>query len=139
MQHVPASDGVAGDHGDDRLGQATDLLLHIEDVETRDTIGPDIAAIAAHFLVSARAESLISLAGQNNHADRGVVTAMIESVLHFLDGLRTEGVADLGTVDRDFGDPVVRLLELQVGVVLDFVPDRFCHEGRKADRRGFRK
>ena len=137
MKNVSAADGVARDHGNDRLGKAADLFLHIKDVEPRDAIGSNIAAIAAHLLVTTGAESLVALAGQNDHADRGVVAAMIERIFHFFHGLRTEGIAHLGTVDRDLGDPVVRLLELEVGVVLDFVPSRLCHEGRKAEEALF--
>ena len=69
MQHVAAADGIAGDHGNDRLGQAADLFLHIEDIEARNAIGPDIAAVAAHFLVAAGAEGLVPLTGQDDHAD----------------------------------------------------------------------
>ena len=127
MQNVTAANGITGHHGHDGFGQAADLLLHIEDIETRNAIGADVAAITAHLLVATGAEGFVPLAREDDHTDRGVVAAMIERILHFLHGLRTEGITDFGTVDRDLGNAVVRLLELQIGVIFDFVPDRNSH------------
>src|SRR5947209_1197487 len=58
VQHVTAPDGVAGDHRDDRLRQAADLDLDVEDVQAADSLGVDVAVIAAHALVAARAKGL---------------------------------------------------------------------------------
>ena len=55
---MAAADGVAGDHGDDRLGQGADLALQVEDVEARHAVVADVAAVAAHLLVAAGAERL---------------------------------------------------------------------------------
>ena len=139
MKNVSTADGVARHHGNDRLGEAADLLLHIKNIEPRDAIFAEVAAVPAHLLVPAGAEGLVAFPGKDNHADRGIFAAVIEGILHFLDGLGTERVADLGAVDRDLGDPVLRLFELQIRVILNLVPDRFCHGGRKAEDEVFRK
>src|SRR5262249_22609369 len=55
VEHVTAADGVAGDERDDDLGHRTDQLLHVEHVEPRYAFAVDVAAVAAHGLVTARA------------------------------------------------------------------------------------
>ena len=139
VKNVSTTDGVARDHGNDRLGEAADLLLHIKDVKPGYAIFAEVAAVPAHLLVPAGTEGLVAFPSEDNHADRGIVAAMVEGVLHFLDGLGPERVADLGAVDRDLGDPVRCLFQLQIRVILDLVPDRFCHRGRKAEDGVFRK
>ena len=109
MQHVAAADRVAGDHRDDRLGQAADLDLQVEHVEAADAalgdrVVADVAVVAADALVAAGAERLRSLAGQDDDADLGVVARLLEGVRQLEQRLRPEGVAHLGPVDRDLGD-----------------------------------
>ena len=109
MQHVTAADGVAGDHRDDRLGQAADLHVQIGDEEPADAPLPDlivtdVAGVAPGLLVAARAEGQRSFAGQNDHADLGILSGDGERMGQFLDCLRPERVADLRAVDRDLGD-----------------------------------
>jgi hypothetical protein len=100
VQDVPAADRVARDHRDDRLGQPADLDLQVGDVEAPDArarLGL-VAAVAAHALVAARAERQRPLAGQDDHADRGVLAGALEGLRELDDGLRPERVADLGPV-----------------------------------------
>jgi len=57
MQHVPAADRIPGDHRHDGLGQAPDLHLQVGDVEAPDRRAfGDVAGVAAHVLIAARAE-----------------------------------------------------------------------------------
>ena len=78
VEHMAAADRVARHHGDDRLGRAPDLDLEVEDVEAadallRDLVVADVAVVAADALVAAGAEGLVALAGEDDHADLGVV------------------------------------------------------------------
>ena len=73
VQNVPAADGVAGHHGDDRLGKGSDLALQVEHVQARHPVRSDIAGLSAHFLVASRAEGLVACAGENDDADLRVV------------------------------------------------------------------
>ena len=52
VEHMSAADGVAGHHGHDRLGQATDLDLQVEDVQPTDAVGTDIAVVTPDPLVA---------------------------------------------------------------------------------------
>ena len=69
VQHVPTANRVAGDQCDDRLGERPDELLQVEHVETRHAVAPDVAGVAPHALVAARAEGEVSLAGEQHAAD----------------------------------------------------------------------
>src|SRR6266545_4342124 len=111
VQHVDAADRVARDHGDHRLGQAAELDLPVEDVEAAGARGVDVAVVAPHALVAARAERLVPGAGEDDDADLRVVARDLESLCHLDHGQGTEGVADVGAVDRDLGDPVPGLVE----------------------------
>lgn len=62
MEDVTAPDGVAGDHGDDGLGEGADFFLKVEDVEAGDAVFADVAGVAADFLVAAGAEGFFSFA-----------------------------------------------------------------------------
>ena len=111
VQHVAAADRVAGDHRDDRLRQAADLDLEVEDVEAADAplgdgVVTDVAVVAANSLVAAGAERLGPLAGEDDGTDLGIVARQLERVRQLEQRLRPEGVADLRPVDRDLRDPL---------------------------------
>ena len=114
VQHVAAADRVAGDHRDHRLRQPPDLDVQVGDVEAPDgCLGArlgHVARVAAHALVAAGAEGQRTLAGQHDHADRGVLARPLERVGDLDQRLRPERVAHLGAVDRDLRDPVRRLV-----------------------------
>src|SRR5438067_6197205 len=135
VEHVPAADGVAGDHGHDRLRQAADLLLYVEDVEARDALGVDIAGLPAHALIAAGAERLIAFAGEDDDADLRVVAGHVEGLLQLADGERAKGVAHLRPVDGDLGDAVGGALVLDVLELMDGLPS-FCHSADVISRRG---
>src|SRR5256885_4007789 len=111
MEHVAAAYGVTGDHGDDRLGEAPDLDLDVQDVEPADALRVDIAVVAATPLVAARAEGFIARPGQDDDTDAGIVARGLECPAHLEHGRGPEGVAHLRTVDRDLGDPVPGLVD----------------------------
>ncbi len=83
VQHVPAADRVAGDHRDDRLGQAANLDVQVGDVEAPDArpsgvVVVQVPGVAAHALVAAGAERVGALAGEHDHADVGVLARVLE-------------------------------------------------------------
>jgi hypothetical protein len=120
VEHVPAADGVPGDHGHHRLGQPADLDLQIGDVEPADRarlagVG-EVAGVAPHPLVAAGAERVRALTGQDDHPDLGVLPGDHERIGDLDQGLRAERVADLGAADRHLGDAV--LADLQADVLV---------------------
>ncbi len=132
VQDVAAADRVAGDHRDDRLGEAPNLDVKVRDVEAADRCALlDVAGVAAHPLVAAGAKGVGPLAGEDDHADRGVLTGVLEGARKLDDGARPERVSDLGTVDRDLRDASVVTLrvlvndvrEIGYGVVVDGAPE----------------
>ena len=110
MQHVPATDRVARDHRDHRLGHPADQDLEVEHVEPPDAVVADVAVVAADALVTTGAERVGTLAGEHDHADVAVVAGPLEGVLELEEGLGPEGVAHLGPADGDLGDAVGRLV-----------------------------
>jgi hypothetical protein len=83
------------------------------------------APLAAHALVTAGAERIRPLPGQNHHADVEVLAGSRERLDQLDDGLRAERVADLRAVDRDLGDPRIgtrRELVTDVRVVGGLLP-----------------
>src|SRR5256885_6318794 len=119
MEHVAATDGVTGDHGDDRLGEAPDLDLDIQDVEPADALRVDVAVVAANPLVAARAEGFRARAGQYDDTAAGIVARGLECPPHLAHGRGPEGVAHLRPADRDHGDPVQRLADDVLAVPRD--------------------
>ncbi len=97
MQHVAATDRVAGHHGNDRFRAGTDVALEVEHVEV---MGPLVIAIATvvttDLLVTAGAEGLLAKAGEYDGADLIVVAGIGQRLQHLFDGagrkaLRTWG------------------------------------------------
>ena len=110
MQDVPATDRVAGDHGDDRLGQAAYLYLQVEHVEPPDSarshgIVADVAVLAADALVAARAEGVRALAGKDYDADLRIVARLVKGPRELEERLGPECVAHLGATYRQLRDP----------------------------------
>ena len=109
VEHVPAADRVAGHHRDDRLRQPAHLDVEVGHVEAADArAAGHVAGVAAHVLVAARAEGERALAGEDDHADGGVLARPLERVRDLDERLGAEGVPHLGPVDRDLRDPVRR-------------------------------
>ena len=101
---MAAADRVACNHSDDGLGTGADHALEVQNIEARHAVAADIAAIAANFLVTARAESQGAGAGQNNDADGGIFASVCESLAELQNGFRTKGVAHARSIDGQFGD-----------------------------------
>ena len=108
---MAAADSKAVDHGNDGLGQAAYLLLHIEHVETRHTVAADIAAAALDVHIAACTEGFVACAGQDDHADVLRLAAIAEGIADFGCGQRREGVAITGAIDGDTGNAVVGIKE----------------------------
>ena len=79
VEDVAAADRVAGDHRHHRLRQPPHLHLQVGDVEAaeRGALG-DVAGVAADRLVAAGAERLRPLAGEDDHADLGVLAGQLQ-------------------------------------------------------------
>ena len=130
VQHVATADGVASDHGDYRLGRATDLDLKVEDIEPPDAllgdvIVPDVAVVAADHLVAAAAEGPVTLAGEDDDADAVVIARLIEGVGDLEERLGPEGIALVRAIDGDLGDAggiARRVLVTDIAVVPDAHP-----------------
>ena len=137
MQHVPAADRVPGHHRHDRLGQAADLHVQVGHVEAphRARAGlalVQVARVAAHALVAARAERIRTLAGQHDHADLGVLARVLQRSGDLHHGARAEGVSHLRPRDRDLGDPLLGRRGLLVADVRVGLPGG----GRRRDPGG---
>ena len=83
------------------------------------------AAAATDALVAAGAERVRALAGEDDHADLGILPGALERVGQLDHRLGSKRVADLGPVDRDLGDAGViagRQLVADVGVLAAWLP-----------------
>jgi hypothetical protein len=132
VQRVPAAGRPPRDHRDDDLRHETDEPLHLEDVEApgagrvgsgRVVGGVRVAVATADALVAARAERPAAVlrartvARQQHDPDARVLAGDVEGAVELVDGVRAEGVAHLGTVERDARDATVaRDVRRDVGV-----------------------
>ena len=86
------------------LGNAADFFLQIQHVEPRHAVLADVAGMAADLLIAAGAEREVARAGQDDHADLGILMGEVEGLQQFLHRLRAEGIAHFRPVDGDFGN-----------------------------------
>jgi hypothetical protein len=138
MEDVAPADGVAGNHGHDRLGKAPDLDLEIEHVEASDAlpghgIVADVAVVPPDLLVAARAEGIGTLAGEDDGAHRRVVAGDGEGVGQLEESLRPERVSDLGPGDGQLGD-ALRHVDVDVLVHTTAFPCRQWRTTEPLDR-----
>ncbi len=91
---MTAADGVSRHHRHHRLGQAADLHVQVGYMEAPRAGGiritgvvlGEIARVAAHTLIAARAERELALAAQHDHADLRVLARLLESLRELDDG-----------------------------------------------------
>lgn len=114
MEHMPAADGVAGDHGDDGLRQGADLALDVEDVQARDAVFADVTGVATHFLIAPGAEGEGTFATEDDDTHVGIFMQHLQRDEHLLHGLRAEGIAHFRPVDGELADAVFGFLKLDV-------------------------
>src|ERR1700722_8841843 len=108
MEDMAATDGVAGDHGDDRFGNTAHQDLQIEHVEAPDPllahlVVTDVPVVAADRLVAPGAEGVGTLAAEDDDPDLRIVAGPGEGIGQLEECLRPEGVATLGTADGQLG------------------------------------
>lgn len=128
VQNVSATNGISRNHRDNRLRTGTDLTLEIQHVQVMHTAVILITAVvAAYFLIAAGAECLIARASQNDCPDTVIVTGIIERLNHLFYRLRTECVANLRTVNGDFGNAIDGFMVEDIGeVAAAIVPFNRC-------------
>ena len=80
LENMAASNGVAGDHGDEWLGAVSHLALQVEDVESVGAEIVGVASFASYRLIASRAKGLLTLPREDNDADISVVASASESV-----------------------------------------------------------
>ena len=123
MQHMTTSDGITIHHGDDRLGQTTDLHLHIEHTQTGHAIFINIATTTFYVHVSTRTKGMLYI-GQSlslRHLRHRSCEQHYRNVLHlathaeglrqFPSGLGGKGVTVTGTIDGNLGNTIIFLEE----------------------------
>src|SRR4029079_13727750 len=121
VQAVSAARRPAVHPGDDDLGHRADESLHLEDVKTPSlcpnpgsvnglrslTLGVLVAAAPPDALVPAGAERPAAVlgsgavAGQQDSPDIGRHARVVQRAIQLVDGVRAEGVANLGAVEGD--------------------------------------
>jgi naphthoate synthase len=109
---VAAADGVARHHRDHGLREGADLALEIEDVQARDAVVADVAALASNALIAARAKGVRALARQDDNADLGVVILTGAGKDAFCSGGDQKVRGTGGYVGSD-GVPRLNVLDLQ--------------------------
>ena len=109
VQDVPAADGVARDHRDDRLRAAAHLHLEVQDLQPWRRLGAVVvAAVATNGLVSAGAEGVRPVAREDDDAHLHVVPRDRERAHQLVHGDRAERVVHLRPADRDLRNPLGR-------------------------------
>jgi hypothetical protein len=105
-----------GQHG---LGQASDLDLKVEHVESADSLASDlvvaeVTVVPSYLLVTPRTERVRAGPRQDDRTHTYVVASRFEGARKFKERLWSKGVATFGPVDRDarnsFGDLIDNVL-----------------------------
>ena len=118
---MAATNGKTGDHRNDWFRAAANLHLQIKHVEVRRAAFVDIAFIAAHLLVAARAEGFATGTGQDDRANAVVVMGPVKGIDQLADCFGAESVAFFRAIDRDPGDSLGGVVE-DIGVGLGRLP-----------------
>ena len=84
MEDVATPDGVAGDHGHDRLGNPSHEDLQVKHVEAPDpTLGDrvvtDVAVVSPDLLVAARTEGVRAFPTEDDDPHVGVVPGRVNA------------------------------------------------------------
>ena len=111
MQDMPSADGIAVNHRDNRLGQAPDLHLHVEHIQSGHTVRTYISAPALDVHVASGAESQVAGTRKYHHPYVEMVAAIGESLAHLPHRKGRESIAVAGTVDGYLGDMMIFLEE----------------------------
>ena len=114
---MPAASSPTGNEGNDDLGHEPDEPLNFEDVKASAagcinrvacfSVRVLVAVGSANSLIAARTKSPTAVfragavPGQQHDTDRGIDSNMVEHVRELVDGVRAEGVANLGSVKCD--------------------------------------
>ncbi len=126
MEHMPAADGVSGDHGDDGFRQGAELALDVEDVQARNAVFANVTGIATHLLIAPRTEGERAFPTKNDDTHIRIFMQHLQRDEHLLHRLRTEGIAHFRPVDGELADAVFGFLKLDVFEGFDRGP----HGGR---------
>ena len=109
MKHMAAAYGISVHHSDDGLRQRTDLLLHIQHIQTGHTVRPNVTSMPFHVHVASATESLVTGARQHHDIDVLALAAVIQRITDFRCGGRRKGITVTRTVNRDFRNPVIKV------------------------------
>ena len=115
---MAAAHGKTIDHGDHGFRDRTNLLLHLEHVQSRHSVSSDVSSAPFHVHVATGTKSLCAQAlffrlpflgrrvctGEHNHTNVGVFTTNAQSIRNLHDRGRSERIAIARAVDRDAGD-----------------------------------
>src|SRR5690606_41439159 len=93
---MAAAYGPPGDSRDDGFRNRANEFLQVEDVEPRDGVLPDVAAMTTHTLITATAERLAALTGEDDHAGVAILATPFHGVDQFLYRLLTTRNESLG-------------------------------------------
>jgi hypothetical protein len=105
MENMATPYGIAIHHGNDGLWQGPDLLLHIQDIQARYTVLPDIPCKAFDMLVASAAKGFVACAGKNNNRYFFPLTALRQGIRNFQGGIGCKGIAIARPVNGDPGYP----------------------------------
>jgi hypothetical protein len=107
--HVAATDGVALDARDHRLGHVADNAVQFLDRQPRGAAAVVLARMRR--LVAARTERAVAGAGDHDGGDLLVPAGLHHRVQHFLDRLAAKCIHHVWSVDGDVGDLVALFVD----------------------------
>ena len=125
MQHMPAPNRIPRHHRHHRLRQPPNLLLHIQNVQTRNPILTNVPRIPPHLLIAPRTKRQRPLPRQNDHPHLPILMHNLKRLQHLLHRLRPKRIAHLRAIDRNLRNPVLGLLQLDISVSLDRCPHNY--------------
>ena len=108
-------------------------MLQVKYVKTRNIVIAYITTIAAHTLVTARAECLfiftlaVVSTSQDNNADFCIVASNCECINKLNYGFRAKCVAHFWAINRDFCNTIIGFVNYIFIITIQYFPIKFAH------------
>jgi hypothetical protein len=84
VQHMTAANGITVYHGNHGFGHTANLALYLQNIQARNAVFVDVAALSFYVLVAARTKSFVASAGEHHHINALVFTTNAQGIAHFI-------------------------------------------------------
>ena len=125
MKYMSASDSKAVDSSNYRFRNTADLLLYIQNTQTRNTVLAYVSATPFHILVTTRTESFVTGTCDHYHINIRFFPANTQCITHLCRCSRSKCISITFTVNSNTGNSIIVIKE-NIFVFSDGCPFSLC-------------